>query len=144
MVKQLLHFIFIKLTILYYKKRVFFSSKFSVKFKKFNWIWFFLNISQHFKKYVIYCLVWEHCHLQSQNETKTFFPPSPPTVQSQAPLLTCGSCWIAAHGIKSSWYSWQPYSHPPHTVIYFTAGLNSFFTGILERIKNFTIPKSFI
>jgi hypothetical protein len=33
---------------------------------------------------------------------------------------------------------------PPHTVVYFTAGINSFFTGILERIKNFTIPKSFI
>jgi hypothetical protein len=35
-------------------------------------------------------------------------------------------------------------SHTPHTVLYFTAGINSFFTGILERIKNFTIPKSFI
>jgi hypothetical protein len=33
---------------------------------------------------------------------------------------------------------------PTHTVVYFTAGINSFFTGILERIKNFTIPKSFI
>jgi hypothetical protein len=32
----------------------------------------------------------------------------------------------------------------PHTVVYFTAEINSFFTGILERIKNFTIPKSFI
>jgi hypothetical protein len=33
---------------------------------------------------------------------------------------------------------------PPDTVVYFTAGINSFFTGILERIKNFTIPNSFI
>jgi hypothetical protein len=33
-VYQLLHFIFIKLTILYHKKE-FFSSKFSVKFEKF-------------------------------------------------------------------------------------------------------------
>ena len=41
-------------------------------------------------------------------------PPSPPTGQSQAPLLTCGSCWTAAHGINSSSYSWQPFSHP-HT-----------------------------
>ena len=39
-------------------------------------------------------------------------PPSPPTVQSQAPLLTCVSCWTAAHGINSSSYSWQPFSHP--------------------------------
>ena len=29
-------------------------------------------------------------------------PPTPPAVQSQAPLLTCGSCWTAAHGINSS------------------------------------------
>jgi hypothetical protein len=36
-------------------------------------------------------------------------------------------------------------SHTPtHRVVYFIAGINSFFTGILERIKNFTIPKSFI
>jgi hypothetical protein len=34
--------------------------------------------------------------------------------------------------------------HTPHTVVYFTAGINSFFIGILERIKNFTFPKSFI
>jgi hypothetical protein len=33
---------------------------------------------------------------------------------------------------------------PPHTVVLFTAEINSFFTGILERIKNFTISKSFI
>jgi hypothetical protein len=32
----------------------------------------------------------------------------------------------------------------PHTVVYFIAGINNFFTGILERIKNFTMPKSFI
>jgi hypothetical protein len=35
-------------------------------------------------------------------------------------------------------------SHTPHTVVYFTAGIKCFFTGILERIKNFTVPKSFI
>jgi hypothetical protein len=34
-------------------------------------------------------------------------------------------------------------SHTPkHTVLYFTVAVSS--TGILERIKNFTIPKSFI
>jgi hypothetical protein len=33
---------------------------------------------------------------------------------------------------------------PPHTVLYFTAELAVSSTGILERIKNFTIPKSFI
>jgi hypothetical protein len=35
-------------------------------------------------------------------------------------------------------------SHTPHIVVYFIAGINSFFTGLLGRIKNFTIPKSFI
>jgi hypothetical protein len=33
---------------------------------------------------------------------------------------------------------------PPHTVLYITAGISSFSTGIFERIKNFSIPKSFI
>ncbi len=41
-------------------------------------------------------------------------PPAAPAVQSQAPLLTCSSCWTAAHGINSSSNSWQPFSHP-HT-----------------------------
>jgi deoxyadenosine/deoxycytidine kinase len=35
-------------------------------------------------------------------------------------------------------------SHTPHTVVYFTAGINSFLHRILERIKNFTILKSYI
>ena len=43
-----------------------------------------------------------------------WWPGQAPTVQSQAPLLTCGSCWTAAHGINSSSNSWQPFSHP-HT-----------------------------
>jgi hypothetical protein len=69
-------------------------------------------------------------------------PPSPPTVQSQAPLLTCGSCWTAAHGINSSSNSWQPSSHP-HTKWFISQlELTVSSTGILERIKNFTIPKS--
>jgi hypothetical protein len=29
-------------------------------------------------------------------------------------LLDSSSCWTAAHGINSSSYSWQPFSHP-HT-----------------------------
>jgi hypothetical protein len=33
---------------------------------------------------------------------------------------------------------------PQHTVAYFTAGIYSFLSEILERIKNYTIPKSFI
>jgi hypothetical protein len=33
---------------------------------------------------------------------------------------------------------------PPHTVVYFKLELTVSSTGILERIKNFTIPKSFI
>jgi hypothetical protein len=50
----------------------------------------------------------------------------------------------AAHGINSSSYSWQPFSHP-HTQWFISQlELTVFFTGILERIKNFTIPKSFI
>jgi hypothetical protein len=52
--------------------------------------------------------------------------------------------WTAAHGINSSSYSWQPYSHTPHTVLYVTTGITVSSTGILERIKNFTTPKSFI
>ena len=47
-------------------------------------------------------------------EPKNLSPPAAPAVQSQAPLLTCGSCWTSAHGINSSSYSWQPFSHP-HT-----------------------------
>ena len=69
-------------------------------------------------------------------------PPAAPAVQSQAPLLTCGSCWTAAHGINSRQLA--AFLTPPHTVVYFELGINSFFTGILERIKNFTILKSFI
>jgi hypothetical protein len=38
-----------------------------------------------------------------------------PAIQSQALLLTCGSCWTAAHGINSNSYSWQPFSLTPHT-----------------------------
>ncbi len=125
-------------------KRVFFLIKVWCKIWKICLIWFLKNISQHFKKYVIYCLNLKTLPPTVTEWNQNISPPSPPTVQSQAPLLTCGSCWTAAHGINSSWYSWQPYSNPPHTVVYFTAGLNSFFTGILERIKNFTIPKSFI
>jgi hypothetical protein len=67
-------------------------------------------------------------------EPKNLSPPAAPAVQSQATLLTCGSCWTVAHGINSSSYSWQPFSHPPHTVVYFTAGINSFFTGILDYL----------
>jgi hypothetical protein len=50
---------------------------------------------------------------------------------------------------SSTWHQQQlkqlaAFLTPPHTVVYFTAGINSFFAGIRERIKNFTIPKSFI
>jgi hypothetical protein len=68
--------------------------------------------------------------------------PSPPTVQSQAPLLTCGSCWTAAQGINSSSNSWQPFLHTQWFISQLE--LTVYSTGILERIKNFTIPKSFI
>ena len=58
--------------------------------------------------------------------------------------LTCGSCWTAAHGINSSSYSWQPFSHP-HTQCFISQlELTVSSTGILERIKNFIISKSFI
>jgi hypothetical protein len=41
-------------------------------------------------------------------------------------------------------YSWQPFSHP-HTQCFISQlELAVSSTGILERIKNFTIPKSFI
>jgi hypothetical protein len=67
-----------------------------------------------------------------------------PTVQSQAPLLTCGSCWTAAHGINSSSNSWRPYSHPNTQWFISQLELTVYSTGTLERIRNFTIPKSFI
>ncbi len=104
----------------------------------------FLNSSQLSKEHVIYFFTREHCHLQSQNGTNASLPPAPPAVQSQAPLLTCGSCWTAAHGINSSSYSWQPFSHPH--IQYFISQLELAVssTGILESIKNFTILKSFI
>jgi hypothetical protein len=70
--------------------------------------------------------------------------PLAPTVQSQAPVLTCGSCWTAAHGINSSSNSWQPFSHPNTQRFISQLELTVYSTGILERIKNFTIPKSFI
>jgi hypothetical protein len=53
-------------------------------------------------------------------------------------LLDSSTC------INSSSYSCQPYSHP-HTQWFISQlELTVSSTGILERIKNFTIPKSFI
>jgi hypothetical protein len=71
--------------------------------------------------------------------------PAAPAVQSQAPSphmrqLLDSSTWHQQQLIQLAAFL----THTPHTVVYFTAGINSFFIGILERIKNFTFPKSFI
>jgi hypothetical protein len=60
------------------------------------------------------------------------------------PSPPCGSCWTAAHGINSSSNSWQPFSHPNTQWFISQLELTVYSTGILERIKNFTILKSFI
>jgi hypothetical protein len=52
-VYQLLHFIFIKLTILYHKKDFFFSSKFSAKFEKFAHF-HFLKIFHNFSNSMLF------------------------------------------------------------------------------------------
>jgi hypothetical protein len=49
-----------------------------------------------------------------------------------------------ASGINSSSNSWQPFSHPNTQWFISQLELTVYSTGILERIKNFTIPKSFI
>jgi hypothetical protein len=67
--------------------------------------------------------------------------PSPHTVLSQALLLTCGSCWAAAHGINSSSHSWQPFSHPNTQWFISQLELTVSSTGILGRIKNFYYSK---
>jgi hypothetical protein len=50
---------------------------------------------------------------------------------------------------SSTWHQQQlkqlaAFLTPPHPVVYFTLELTVSSTGILERIKNFTIPKRFI
>jgi hypothetical protein len=50
----------------------------------------------------------------------------------------------AAHGINSSSNSWQPFSQLNTQWFISLLELAVYSTGILERIKNFTIPKSFI
>ncbi len=82
-------------------------------------------------------------------EPKNLYPPLPaaPAVQSQPfhrPLSSHAAAAGKQHMASTAAQTAGSLSHTPHTVLYFTAGINSFFTGILERIKNFTIPKSFI
>jgi hypothetical protein len=112
-VYQLLHFIFITLTILYHKKG-FFSSKFSVKFEKFAQF-DFKKIFHNFSNNMLFIAYTENTATYSHRMKPKLSPPSPPTVQSQAPL---GSCWTAAHGINSSSNSWQPFSHPTHSGLF--------------------------
>jgi hypothetical protein len=99
---------------------VFFSSKLSVKFEKFAQV----DLKKIIHNFQIICnLILKQRTLPStvtEWNQSISLPPAPPTFQSQAPLLTCCSCWTAAHGTNSSSYSWQPFSHPH------TAGINSF------------------
>ncbi len=96
---------------------------------------------------MIYFLHRKHCHLESQNETNASLPPAPPIVQSQAPLLTCGSCWTAGqrHMASTAAHTAGSLTHTPHTQCFMSQlELTVSSTGILERIMNFTVPKSFI
>ncbi len=62
-----------------------------------------LNVifTKYFTTFQIICYLLFTLRTLSPTVTKwnqNISPPSPPTVQSQAPLLTCGSCWTAAKG----------------------------------------------
>ncbi len=76
--------------------------------------WFFKNISQHFKKYVIYCLDWEHCHLQSQNETKTSLPPRL-LLSNHRPLSSHAAAAGQRHMASRAPDTAGSLTHTPHT-----------------------------
>jgi hypothetical protein len=122
------------------QKLVFFHKSLVYNFKSLINL-FFKNNSQLSKEYVIYFFNREHCHLQSQNGTNVSRPPHH-ILSNHRPLSSHAAA--APLGINSSSHSWQPFSHP-HTHCFISQlELAVSSTGILERIKNFTIPKSFI
>ncbi len=106
------------------QKKSFFFIKVYCNIWKICSILFLTKISQLFKKYVIYCLNWKHCHLQSQNETKTSLPPRP-----NCPIT--GPCPHMRQLLDSgTWHQQQlkqlaAFLTPQHTEVYFTAGINS-------------------
>ncbi len=125
---SVLHFIFIKLTILFNKSKFFFI-KAQCKIWQICSIWFLKNYSQLF--HIIYNSFLTQRTLPPYShkmEPKylspctTYCPITGPSPHMRQ-LLDSGTC--RAHG-NSSLYRWHPYSHPPCTVLYFTAGISSF------------------
>ncbi len=119
-VYQLFHFIFIKLTILHHKKRVFFSSKFSIKFKKFAQ--FDLKKRFHnFSNNMLFIVCTENSHKMKPKHLSplaTYCPITGPSLHVRQ-LLDSGT-----------WHQQQlkqlaAFLTPQHTVVYFTAGINS-------------------
>jgi hypothetical protein len=138
------------ITIYFYKtdhfvsqKLLFFHKNIVLNFKSLlNLI--FLNNSQLSKEYVIYFFPREHCHLQSQNGTKASLPPHH-ILSNHSPLSSHAAAAGQQHMASTAADTAGSLTHTPHTQWFISQlELTVSSTGILEIIKNFTIPKSFI
>jgi hypothetical protein len=125
------------------QKFVFFHLKAYCKILKVCSIKFVKNNSLS-KEHVIYFFNREHCHLQSQNETNASLPPRH-LLSNHRPLSSHAAAAGQLHMAPTVAHTAGSLSHTPtRSTLYSQLELEVSSTGILERIKNFTISKSFI